>query len=87
MTTRTKKAVVAVLLLLIAVFAISRRPQSYSEQLPLRQQSKYFDFQFRQHPEKIDSLARFADAFIGLVNREDAFNKFTTSSAIAVARQ
>jgi hypothetical protein len=41
--------------------------------LPLRQQSKYFDFQFRQHPEKIDSLARFADAFIGLVNR-DFFN-------------
>ena len=73
MTTRTKKAVVAVLLLLIPVFAISRRSQSYSEQLPLRQQSKYFDFQFRQHPEKIDSLARFADAFIGLVNR-DFFN-------------
>src|SRR5262249_23465008 len=74
MTIRDKKAVVkaalAVLLLVIVLFAIARTSQSYSEQLPLRQQSKYFDFQFRQHPEKIQSLARFADAFIDIVNRD-----------------
>lgn len=51
-------------------FAIARTSQSYSEQLPLRQQSKYFDFRFKQHPEKIKAIARFADAFIDIVNRD-----------------
>ena len=70
MKTGRKKTALAVLLLVMVFFAISRISQSYPEQLPLRQQSKYFDFQFRQHPEKIKSLARFADAFIDLVNRD-----------------
>ena len=72
--TRDKKAVLkpvlAVLLLVTALFAIARTSQSYSEQLPLRQQSKYFDFRFKQHPEKIKAIARFADAFIDIVNRD-----------------
>ncbi len=54
----------------MVLFAISRTSQSYSEQLPLRQQSKYFDFRFKQHPEKIKAIARFADAFIDIVNRD-----------------
>jgi hypothetical protein len=70
MKTGDKKAVLAVLLLVMVLFAISRTSQSYSEQLPLRQQSKYFDFRFRQHPEKIKAIARFADAFIDIVNRD-----------------
>src|SRR5262249_17227121 len=70
MTTRDKKAAVAVLLLLVVVLALARSSKTYSEQFPLRQQTKYFDFQFRQHPEKIQSLARFADAFIDIVNRD-----------------
>jgi hypothetical protein len=57
MKTRDKKAALkpalAVLRLVTALFAIARTSQSYSEQLPLRQQSKYFDFRFKQHPEKI----------------------------------
>ena len=69
-----KKAVVTVvvtaLLLVIVGFAISRTSRSYSEQLPLRQQSKYFDFRFKQHPERIQSIARFADAFIDIANRD-----------------
>ena len=69
-----KKAVVTVvvtaLLLVIVGFAISRTSRSYSEQLPLRQQSKYFDFRFKQHAERIQSLARFADAFIDIANRD-----------------
>ena len=65
-----KKVVLAVLLLIVALFAVSRTSQSYSEQLPLRQQSKYFDFRFKQHPEKIKAIARFADAFIDIVNRD-----------------
>jgi hypothetical protein len=70
MKTGDKKAVLAVLLLVMMLFAISRTSQSNSEQLPLRQQSKYFDFRFRQHPEKIKAIARFADAFIDIVNRD-----------------
>src|SRR5262249_9083018 len=70
MTTRDKKAAVAVLLLLVVVLALARSSKTYSEQFPLRQQTKYFDFQFRQHPEKIQSLARFVDAFIDIVNRD-----------------
>jgi len=65
-----KKAVVTVvvtaLLLVIVGFAISRTSRSYSEQLPLRQQSKYFDFRLKQHPERIQSLTRFADTFIDI---------------------
>jgi len=72
--TRDKKAVLkpvlAVLLLVTALFAIARTSQSYLEQLPLRQQSKYFDFRFKQHPEKIKAIAGFADAFIDIVNRD-----------------
>ncbi len=70
MKTGDKKTVLAVLLLVMVLFAISRTSQSYSEQLPLRQQSKYFDFRFKQHPEKIKAIARFADAFIDIVNRD-----------------
>ena len=74
MKARDKKAVLkpvlAVLLLVTALFAIARTSQSYSEQLPLRQQSKYFDFRFKQHPEKIKAIAGFADAFIDIVNRD-----------------
>ena len=65
-----KKAVVTALLLVIVGFALSRTSRSYSEQLPLRQQSKYFDFRFKQHPGRIQSLARFADAFIDITNRD-----------------
>jgi len=72
--TRDKKAVLkpvlAVLLLVTALFAIARTSQSYLEQLPLRQQSKYFDFRFKQHPEKIKAIAGFADAFIDIVYRD-----------------
>ena len=65
-----KKVVLAILLLIVALFAVSRTSQSYSEQLPLRQQSKYFNFRFKQHPEKIKAIGRFADAFIDIVNRD-----------------
>src|SRR6516164_1448941 len=53
-----------------AVVTVVVTARSYSEQLPLRQQSKYFDFRFKQHPERIQSLTRFADAFIDIANRD-----------------
>ncbi len=54
-------------LLLTPLIAIS---QNYLEQFPLRQQTKYFDFRFKQNPEKIKAIARFADGFISVVNRD-----------------
>ena len=54
-------------LLLIPLIAAS---QDYLAQFPLRQQTKYFDFRYKQHPEKIKAIARFADGFISVVNRD-----------------
>jgi hypothetical protein len=44
--------------------------QSYLDQFPMREQTKYFDFRYKQHPEKVKEIARFADAFVLLVNRD-----------------
>ena len=44
--------------------------QDYLEQFPQRQQTKYFDFRFKQNPEKIKAIARFADGFVSMVNRD-----------------
>jgi hypothetical protein len=44
--------------------------QSYLDQFPLREQTKYFDFRYKQHPEKVKDIARFADGFILLVKRD-----------------
>lgn len=54
-------------LLLAPVIAVA---QDYLEQFPLQQQTKYFDFRYKQHPEKIKAIARFADGFISIVNRD-----------------
>ncbi len=53
-------------LLLTPLIAIS---QNYLEQFPLQQQTKYFDFRYKQNPEIIKAIARFADGFINVVNR------------------
>src|SRR5665213_1537879 len=44
--------------------------QSYLDQFPLREQTKYFDFHYQQHPEKIKDIARFADSFVQVVKRD-----------------
>lgn len=64
--TRVKR-ILCFWLLLTPLVAIS---QDYLQQFPLRQQTKYFDFRYKQHPEKIKAIARFADAFISVVNRD-----------------
>jgi hypothetical protein len=44
--------------------------QDYLEQFPLQQHTKYFDFRFKRNPEQIKAIARFADGFINVVNRD-----------------
>jgi hypothetical protein len=53
--------------LLVPLIAVS---QDYLEQFPFREQTKYFDFRYKQHSEKIKAIARFADGFISVVNRD-----------------
>jgi len=63
--TRIKIIVYCVMLLPLVGFT-----QSYLDQFPLRQQSKYFDFRFKRNREHIKTIARFADNFIQIVNRD-----------------
>lgn len=64
-----KKILYAALLLLPAL----AEGQAYLEQFPFRQTTKYFDFRYKGNPEKIAAIARFADGFIDLLNK-DCFN-------------
>ena len=61
------KMILCFWLLLAPIFAIA---QDYLEQFPLQQQTKYFDFRFKRNPEQIKAIARFADGFINVVNRD-----------------
>ena len=49
----------------VAIFA-----QNYLAEFPFQQQTKYFDFHFKQNPERIKAIARFADDFINVVNQD-----------------
>jgi hypothetical protein len=64
-----KRILYAALLLLPAL----AEGQGYLEQFPFRQPTKYFDFRYKRNPEKIATIARFADGFINLLNK-DFFN-------------
>lgn len=44
--------------------------QDYLRAFPLRQRSKYFEFHYKAHPEQITAIARFADAYVGILNRD-----------------
>lgn len=61
------KALLSIWLLLVPVVIVA---QDYAKQFPLRQQTKYFDFRFKRNPERIKAIARFADGFIKVVNRD-----------------
>jgi len=55
------------LLLLLPVLTMA---QGYMEQFPLRQQTKNFEFHYKRNPERIATIARFADGFITVLNRD-----------------
>jgi hypothetical protein len=44
--------------------------QGYLEQFPFQEKTKYFVFRFKRNPERIKVIARFADGFISVVNRD-----------------
>ena len=44
--------------------------QGYLEQFSSRQQTKYFEFHYKRNPERIAAIARFADGFVTLLNRD-----------------
>jgi hypothetical protein len=64
---RTIKGVLLWLLLLLPGIALG---QEYLKQFPLRQQTSYFDFRYKRNPEKIATIARFADAFVKTINTD-----------------
>jgi len=40
------------------------------EQFPFRKQTKYFDFRYERNSARIDGMARFANGYINVINRE-----------------
>ena len=61
------KNILCLWLLLVPVVSAA---QDYLEQFPLQLQTTYFDFRYRRDPERIKAIAKFADGFIGVVNRD-----------------
>ena len=60
----------AICCLSVLLFAPPVSGQSYLQQFPLRHQAKYFDFRYKRNPKQIEAIARFADAFVVLLNRD-----------------
>jgi len=44
--------------------------QTFLNEFPLREQTRYFAFRFKGNPERVKEIARFADGFIKVVNRD-----------------
>jgi hypothetical protein len=44
--------------------------QDFLDQFPYRKQTDYFDFRYKRNSPRISEIARFADGFIKLVNRD-----------------
>jgi hypothetical protein len=44
--------------------------QDFSSQFPFHKKTEYFDFYYRRESPKIPEIARFADGFVKLVNRD-----------------
>jgi hypothetical protein len=44
--------------------------QGYMSEFPLERKTTYFDFHYKRRPERIAEIARFADAFVKVVNRD-----------------
>ena len=61
-----KKNLLSLLLLLPSITLA----QEYLKQFPLRQQAQYFDFHFKRNPGRVAAIARFADGFVQVVNRD-----------------
>jgi hypothetical protein len=40
------------------------------DQFPVRKQTRYFDFHYERNSSQVERLARFADGYINLINRD-----------------
>jgi hypothetical protein len=61
-------------ILLTAIFAsfagscrVSVQPL---DQFPVRKQTKYFDFHYERNSQQVEGMARFADGYVNLINRD-----------------
>jgi hypothetical protein len=61
------KRILVCSLLLLPAFALA---QEYLDQFPHRQQTEYFDLRYRRNSPRTAEIARFADGFIKIVNRD-----------------
>lgn len=59
-----------ILLCSLLLLPVSGFAQDYLDQFPHRKQTEYFDFRYRHNSPRIAEIARFADAFIKIVNRD-----------------
>jgi len=58
------------LLPLLLLLPSSMMAQEYLKQFPRHQETKYFDFHFKRNPARVAAIARFADGFVKIVNRD-----------------
>ena len=47
-----------------------KRSQQSLDQFPVRKQTRYFDFHYERNSSQVEGLARFADGYINLINRD-----------------
>lgn len=60
-------------LLAVAVIPLSigcKSPEQPHDQFPVRRQTRYFDFRYERNSSQIAGMARFADGYINLINRD-----------------
>jgi hypothetical protein len=61
-------ALITVVVISLAVGCVSSSHPVY--QFPVRKQTRYFDFHYERNSPQIEVMARFADGYINLINRD-----------------
>jgi hypothetical protein len=55
----------------IAATAVGcKSSQQLPDQFPVRKQTRYFDFRYERNSPQIEGMARFADGYINVINRD-----------------
>jgi hypothetical protein len=61
---------IATLLLSLICWSSVASGQEFLKQFPLHKKSKFFELYFKQNPQKMEEIARFADGFVRVVHRQ-----------------
>jgi len=72
----TSRLAIRLFAILTLAWPILTTAQDYLRTFPLKHESRYFDFRFHRNPERIAAIGRFADAFVGIVDRDFFSSKF-----------